>query len=198
MKSLVAFAVMLATVATPALAEEKCWTSKEMGAARIRDLQSVLMVSALQCRTSGHDVLAEYNRFVVAGRATIVARNDVLKARFTRLQGMREGQRAYDSFTTAMANAHVMGSNATASFCTAMEALASEASAAAAGPQAGDALEIIAERLGERPMGVGEACGEVRSPVVAASAPGGKTQTAAAASGPVYMLVPAAPVQPGR
>ena len=197
MRKMIAFAVAVATVATPALAEEKCWTSKEMSAARVRDLQSVLMVSALQCRTSGHDVLPEYNRFVVAGRTTIVSQNDVLKARFTRVQGMKEGQRAYDSFTTALANAHAMTASSSAGFCTSMVALASEAADAAGGPQAADALELLAERVSERPAGVGEGCGEIGSkPTIASAAPAARG--AAVAAQQVYMLVPASPPATGR
>ncbi len=158
----VACVAAIVSVSAPTLAQEKCWTSKEMAAARVRDLQSVLMVGALQCRTSGHDVLSGFNKFVVAGRATIVAKNDVLKARFVRLQGVKEGNRAYDAFTTALANAHALSGSVGGDFCKSMAAMADEATAAASGGQASDALELIAERLGERPQGVGEACSDTK------------------------------------
>lgn len=190
MKKYVAFVIALSAAATPALAQQKCWTSKEMGAARVRDLQSVLMVSALQCRTSGQDVLAAYNKFVVAGRTSIVAKNDVLKARFVRLQGNKEGQRAYDSFTTALANAHAMNSRSTVAFCSSMVALATEAAAAAANGDASDALELIGERLGERPMGVGDGCDDPKPKAVTAQAAPGKPTTVTAANGQTFMLVP--------
>lgn len=158
MRKLVACAAALlcVTASTIASAQEMCWTQKELAAARVRDLQSVLMVGALQCRASGHDILAEYNRFVVAGRTTITRQNDVLKARFVRLHGPREGQRVYDRFTTALANDH--SANAVGGFCADMAILAAEATRAAAAGYSSDALELVAERIGERPFGVGDTC----------------------------------------
>ena len=206
MRKFVACAVALACVSAPAMAEEKCWTAKEMTAARIRDLQSVLMVGALQCRATEHNLLADFNQFVVAGRALIVSENDVLKARFVRLQGAKEGNRTYDSFTTALANDHSATTSRMVDFCGQAQALAVESVAALALGKADEALELIAERLGEHPRGVGAGCADVKpvtvvatmdpklpAPLMAVSAPAPVQQVAVAAAQPgtVYMLVPA-------
>lgn len=81
-----------------------CWSGQEVAAAKIRNLQSMLMVAALRCHGSQVDVLADYNRFVNANRAAIVQANNSLKSYFTRTSGGAEGQRRYDRFTTALAN----------------------------------------------------------------------------------------------
>lgn len=158
MRKLSAFAAALLCAAAPvaASAQDMCWTQDELAAARVRDLQSVLMVAALQCRNSGHDVLAQYNSFVIAGRETITRQNDVLKARFVRLHGAREGQRQYDRFTTALANDH--SADARNGFCGSMTVLAAEATQAARAGDAADALELVAGHVAERPFGVGDDC----------------------------------------
>jgi hypothetical protein len=166
----VACIAALVGLSAPALAQNKCWTQKELTAARVRDLQSVLMVGALQCRGSGHDVLSQFNEFVKAGRSAIVSQNDVLKAKFVKAQGAKEGNRAYDSFTTALANAHAGSTSQRAGFCAMAQALAAEATAAASGADSIGALELLAARVAERPAGVGADCpGGKPRPVIAST-----------------------------
>jgi hypothetical protein len=96
--------------AQPASAAMACWDEHETAAAKIRDLQSRLMVATLRCRAIGIDVLTAYNDFVRINRSALQQANGVIKAQFDRGYG-REGQRFYDSFTTAMANRY--GAHAT-------------------------------------------------------------------------------------
>src|SRR5690606_30503941 len=100
-----AVALLSLSLATPAAAQN-CWNGAAVKAAKVRDLQTLLMVGALQCRSTEYDVLGHYNRFVKAHRATITAHNDVLKTHFVRAGKARD----YDRFTTAMANGHSAGS----------------------------------------------------------------------------------------
>src|SRR3546814_3031315 len=90
-KLLVSSAAGLLTLslATPAAAQS-CWNGAEIKAAKVRDLQTLLMVGALQCRSSKYDVLADYNKFVRAHRATISAHNDVLKTHFKQAGNQRD------------------------------------------------------------------------------------------------------------
>lgn len=123
-------AAMLATTITGnAQAASDCWSAQEISAARVRDLQSMLMVAGLRCRGTGDDVLVHYNRFVNANRAAITAINTTLKAHFHRAHGSLEGVRQYDRFTTALANAYGAGGGGSGS-CREMMNLAQQASLA--------------------------------------------------------------------
>jgi len=139
--------------AQPASAAMSCWDEHETAAAKIRDLQSRLMVATLRCRAIGVDVLTAYNDFVRINRATLQEANGVIKARFNQGYG-REGQRFYDSFTTAMANFY--GGDATSgAICEETAAVAAEASAAG-----GDVVRLVelADRTGPSPELPGGVC----------------------------------------
>lgn len=139
--------------AVPAQAAMACWNESGVAAARVRDLQSRLMVDALRCRAFGIDILGAYNEFVRSNRATIQAANAVIMAQFSR--GFGDGaQSEYDRFTTAMANAY--GADRTDG-----EACAEAASLAAEAVAAGGDVERlveIEERLGPPPSLPGGEC----------------------------------------
>jgi hypothetical protein len=99
-----ALALCLASTSAPA-AGAKCWTQAEVAAAKVREMQTRLMVAALRCRAFGMNILTSYNDFIAAGRGEIVAANDRLKAHFM-ADGAAAGQRDYDRYTTALANAY--------------------------------------------------------------------------------------------
>jgi hypothetical protein len=139
--------------AQPASAAMACWNEHETAAAKIRDLQSRLMVATLRCRAIGIDVLTAYNDFVKINRATLQEANGVIKAQFDRGYG-RDGLRFYDSFTTALANEY--GGDATSGeVCDDTAQAAAEASAAA-----GDVARLVelADRLGPSPELPGGVC----------------------------------------
>lgn len=139
--------------AQPAAAAMACWDEHETAAAKIRDLQSRLMVATLRCRAMGIDVLTAYNDFVRINRSTLQEANGVIKAQFDRGYG-REGQRFYDSFTTAMANQY--GADATSgAVCEDTAAVAAEAVAAE-----GDVARLVelADRVGGAPELPGGVC----------------------------------------
>lgn len=146
-------ATVMATVAVPADAAMDCWNESQVAAARVRDLQSRLMVDALRCRAFGIDILEAYNEFVRSNRVTIQAANAVIMAQFSRGFG-GNAQTEYDRFTTAMANAY--GADRTdGEVCAQAAATASEAVAAN-----GDVMRLIAieERFGPPPTLPGGAC----------------------------------------
>lgn len=149
-----ALAAAALLVAQPAAAATGCWNSNEVAAAKVRDLQSRLMVSALRCRAMGYDMLAAYNAFVTANRETIQGANGVIKARLSTGIGAAAGQSAYDAFATALANAY--GGAATShAGCDADAATASAAAMAA-----GDITALLAleDKAGPQPDLPGEAC----------------------------------------
>jgi hypothetical protein len=139
--------------AQPASASMSCWGEHETAAAKIRDLQSRLMVATLRCRAIGIDVLTAYNDFVRTNRSALQQANGVIKAQFDRGYGS-EGPRFYDSFTTAMANEY--GGDATdQAVCEQTAAIAAEAALAE-----GDIGHLIdlADRTGPSPELPGGVC----------------------------------------
>lgn len=103
----VGLAAIAALLATPAQAN--CWSKEAVAAAKIREFETMLMVSALRCRSSGKDFLARYNHFVREGRPLLTQVNTVLRAQFTADHGAARGLNAYDGFVTSLANRYGAG-----------------------------------------------------------------------------------------
>ena len=139
--ALVAGAMMICVPAT-AYAQAGCWNQTQVAAAKVRDLQSRLMVATLRCSAMGVNVAPAYNRFLAANRATIREANTVLMNQFQATHG-RAAQVQYDRFTTAMAN--IYGDDATSDSVCAETVVAGEAADAAGDI---DALVAIEDRLG--------------------------------------------------
>ena len=133
-----------AAAVTTAPIHAACWKSDEAAAAGVRELQSMLMVAALRCQVAGHPMMNDYNAFVQSNRTAIGAMNDRIKAHFIRTFGAAGGQRAYDSFTTSMANGYGAASSG-ADVCADADSLAREG-AGMGGSVEG--LKLLAERQG--------------------------------------------------
>jgi hypothetical protein len=126
---LIAAAAAVSCAGMPAQAAMQCWNPTQVAAAKVRDLQSRLMVATLRCQAMGVDVSGAYNRFVGANRTTIQGANAVLLAQFRSGYGS-QAQTHYDRFATALANLY--GADATDhDVCADTGALADEAAAAA-------------------------------------------------------------------
>jgi hypothetical protein len=150
---LFAAAATLLCASVPAQATTGCWNETQVAAAKVRDLQSRLMVATMRCRAMGIDVTQAYNRFVVANRATLQGANTVILGQFESGFGS-EGQRHYDSFATSLANAYG-GDETDAWICSDTEQLADEAADAK-----GDVHRLIAlaDRVGMPPQLPGGRC----------------------------------------
>jgi hypothetical protein len=165
--------VLVALIAQPASAA--CWEPQEYEAARVRDLQTMLMVSALQCRGTIPEMPAAYNRFVNRARGVLQEGEKALLAHF-----LREGDKlAYDRFTTALANKYAeLGQHP--EFCRRAKKVL-DADEATNG-----VLPEVVGLLNSRPNGVNEVCPtKPRSSIILVSpfAPlpeGGQTPVAAA------------------
>lgn len=138
----VAGAMMICVPAT-ANGQTGCWNTTQVAAAKVRDLQSRLMVATLRCSAMGVNVAAAYNRFLAANRDTIRGANAVLMGQFQTAHG-RQAQVHYDRFTTALAN--IYGDDATSGTVCAETVVLAEEAAEARGDI--DALIGIADRLG--------------------------------------------------
>lgn len=142
-RGLFAAAAITMCVATPANAVMGCWNETQVAAAKVRDLQSRLMVATLRCQAMGQNVSEAYNRFVRANMSAIQGANGVLMAQFRAGYG-NQGEAQYDHFATALAN--IYGDDQTdRTVCAQTVALAEEGAAAG-----GDVEQLVAleDRLG--------------------------------------------------
>jgi hypothetical protein len=133
-------------------AAASCWQPFEVEAARVRDLQTLLMMTTLKCGSAGSAIEAQYNSFVAKKKTLLVSHNNVLKARFMRENGIGQGQAAYDSFTTGLANSHSSRAQS-AHFCEMGGTLLTLAEGSTE-----DELSTLARSFSETTAGVGDAC----------------------------------------
>ncbi len=105
LKRAVAAAVLAALPV--ASAQAACWSPAAEDAARIRDMETMLMVSALRCRLTGEDFLKSYNGFVKTSRPALVRVNDTLRQHFAGEGGLN----AYDRYVTSIANRYGAGTS---------------------------------------------------------------------------------------
>ncbi len=105
-KKITSFSIVLTITAllnTPAQAA--CWSEAAVEAAKVRDLETMLMVSSLRCHAANPALLDEYNGFVKSSRAALTQVNQTLRKQFADAGGLN----AYDKFVTAIANRYGAG-----------------------------------------------------------------------------------------
>ncbi|WP_240962339.1 hypothetical protein [Sphingobium sp. TB-6] len=142
--------------------EAQCWQPYEVEAARVRDLQIMLMLGSLKCRSTNSEITAKYDKFNERmGNADKY--NSALKLRFMRENGIADGQRAYDDFITRLANSHTDGVQS-AGFCQMADTLLTLATNAGE-----NELPMLARNFSDKPAGVGDVC-ELKTAVAAAPA----------------------------
>jgi hypothetical protein len=143
--NLLASLALAGAVSTPVAAA--CWEAEEYEAARMRDLQTVLMVSALKCGRADATMPGAYNRWVGRAKENLVAGEQKLLAHF-----VREGDKArYDKFTTALANRYSEHAE-DSKFCERAKALLD------ADEKQNGVLEQVALLINSKPAGVEEMC----------------------------------------
>lgn len=121
MKAVLVGAVTIVSVfisVSPSLARS-CTTTPVAVSAKVRELQSAMMVGALQCRNQPNlNILAHYNQFIANQREVIQTHNGNLRAYFVQASG-KAGLGAYDAYVTRLANAQAQNAR-NAGFCDAM------------------------------------------------------------------------------
>jgi hypothetical protein len=148
-----AVAAASAFLAQPVQAAPSCWNAQRVAAAKVRDLQSRLMVATMRCSAMGINILPAYNEFVRTNRSTLQSANGLIKAQFTATYGSR-GVTEYDSFTTRLANAY--GADPTnAAICARTASLARQA--VDANGDIGQLLQVV-ESMGRTPDLPGGEC----------------------------------------
>jgi hypothetical protein len=85
-------------------AQAACWTPQDADAARVRDLETMLMVASLRCRLSGQNFMPSYNAFVRESRPALSTVNERLRNHFGSLDG-------YDRYVTGVANRYGAGAD---------------------------------------------------------------------------------------
>jgi hypothetical protein len=144
-------AVVLAGLALPVQAKDQCWTQAEKDAQRVRELQLMLMVSALHCNARGDTQAGtSYNRMVTVIRPAVSSSTQVLAARFRKVHGAA-GQREFDSFVTRLANAY---SNAPreSSWCAQAASIADQAAQVPQAELASFADSLVAKEGDDLPV----------------------------------------------
>lgn len=139
-------------MAAPAQAAP-CWSDTAIEAARIRQFETMMMVSTLRCRLVGADFSEAYNRFVREKRPVLVAAGEAMRAQFAQAVGAQRALGAYDDFMTKVANSYGGGMEGTK--CADM---ASVAQAAAEAPATREALARLALSAGAEPPLAGQRC----------------------------------------
>ncbi len=86
-------------------AQAACWTETAINAAKVRDMETMLMVSALRCRASDPSILPAYNNFVRSSRVALTQVNDTLRRQFADQGGLN----GYDRYVTSIANRYGAG-----------------------------------------------------------------------------------------
>ncbi|MEP6786297.1 MAG: hypothetical protein ABI898_11230 [Sphingomonadales bacterium] len=153
-KTVLAAGAMLALAGVPVQAA--CWTPQQVSAAKVRDFDTMLMVSALRCRFESRQLVNDYNTMVMRHRAGLSEMNRTLGARFKAIHGEREGLNQLDRYVTQVANHYGAGTSEQLTCAS----LVSIAEAAIAEPQTAAALIALADRAGvvpHTPEGVCEA-----------------------------------------
>lgn len=128
-----------------------CWDNQAVNAAKIRDLQTMLMVGTLRCRIGNESLLPVYNRFVNNNRSALKQSNEQLHQHFTRTGS---GVNGYDRFTTSLANSYGAGTKGI-SDCAELRALAAEAAMAKGNS---DRLLMVAEKYEVEPIAPRQQC----------------------------------------
>jgi hypothetical protein len=172
-----AAALALCGIGTAVPAQAKCWGEREVAAAQVREMQTMLMVAALRCRAAHIDISADYGTFVVAQKDAIDHANLVIKTHFAQQGGQ---QSDYDRFATSLANG--FGDDET-SETTCADAVHLAHDAAAAAPDAIEALATARVFPAALPEG---SCAAPARPVTLAAA----ATAPAAALPPVINLAP--------
>lgn len=70
-----------------AISNPDCWRSEEIAAARIQDLQTLLMVDTLKCRTTLPAGIESYNKFMEEKGEVVGNSKRIVQARFVRQYG---------------------------------------------------------------------------------------------------------------
>jgi len=105
---------------------QACWTNAAQDAAKIKHLNTMLMVTALRCRNTVDNFLPHYNRFVAKHNGLIGSQNNVLKSHLAATYGSGGALNALDRMSIGYANGYGTGHRVMG--CSELKALANKLS----------------------------------------------------------------------
>lgn len=143
-------AVVAAITVQPAQA---CWTNASQDAAKIKHLNTMLMVTALRCRNTPDNFLPHYNRFVIKHNALIGSQNNVLKSHLSQTYGAGGAVNALDRMSIGFANSYGNGHKRMG--CKELKQLAADL---ANQPHGVATMASIADQAVDSKSWVGQAC----------------------------------------
>ncbi|MBL0925140.1 MAG: S-adenosyl-L-homocysteine hydrolase [Sphingomonadaceae bacterium] len=88
---------------------QACWTNAAQDAAKIKHLNTMLMVTALRCRNTSDNFLPQYNRFVAKHNGLIGSQNAALRNHLAQTYGARGAEGALDRMSIGYANSYGNG-----------------------------------------------------------------------------------------
>jgi len=95
-------AIAIIALLVSSSARAQCWSEDVAAAAKMRNLDTMLMVSTLRCRTGGRDILPEYAQFLDQNRSALLTASATLQKHYG-------SAAAYDRFVTKVANHYGAG-----------------------------------------------------------------------------------------
>jgi hypothetical protein len=99
-----ASAALLVMANTPALAAPSCWSAELVQAAKLRQLDVLLMVGSLRCRSGTQDYRASYDRFLLRHRPLLGKVNLAILTEMRAKLGSVGALEALDQASVRMAN----------------------------------------------------------------------------------------------
>ena len=130
-------------------AQASCWSADAVTAAKVRNLDTMLMVSSLRCRNENASVMGVYSAFVNQNRGILLQANVELQRHF-------HSADALDHYATLLANHY--GAGAVGIDCNSIAAIAQMTHTDGGSVPA---LAAIAEQAGLDPMLDDSVCGSV-------------------------------------
>ena len=111
MRKFIAVAALLAAstmVASAPAQAQACWNANAVNAAKVRNLDIMLMVTALRCRMGPDNFQPDYYKFSAAHRAELNVANGMIRAQFAGA-GPKAAVRALDKMSVVIANSYGTG-----------------------------------------------------------------------------------------
>lgn len=97
-------AAMMISASAPALAAPACWSAQLVNAARLRQLDVMLMVGSLRCRGTAQDYRAAYDRFLLRHRPQLGKANMAILGEMRQTLSSVGALQTLDQASVRMAN----------------------------------------------------------------------------------------------
>ena len=107
-KAYLAAAMLAATSLVAATPAQACWGGEAVNAAKLRNLDIMLMVTALRCRMGADNYQPDYYNYSAAHQVELNVANGVLRAQVAGA-GATVANRALDKMSTGIANSYGLG-----------------------------------------------------------------------------------------